>query len=245
MKDAHPLPHQTDALAALGGNVFFSTRDLTSSYYNVELHEEDNTYIDFRTPVGLHEYNRLPQGLCNSPATFMRMMMSVFGDQNFLTLLCFLDDLLVFAKDEAEGLERLEVVFQCLQGYNLNLAQKCLFMQQSVKFLGHIISQEGVSSDPDKMRTIVDISEVDMMESDGLTPSPRKMCTFLGMVVSYQHFIENCSAIAKPLFQLMAGKKRPRTGKGAKCPVKHRKLTPPDWTMECQEAARQCFTSAP
>lgn len=61
VKDAHPLPHQTDALAALGGNVFFSTMDLTSGFYNVGLHEDDRKYTAFSSPFGLHEYNRMPR----------------------------------------------------------------------------------------------------------------------------------------------------------------------------------------
>jgi hypothetical protein len=80
VKDAHPLPLQADVLAVLGGNAFFSTMDLTSGYYNVPLHEEDKTYTALSSPLGLHEYNRLPQGLCNSPDTFMRMMLTIFGD---------------------------------------------------------------------------------------------------------------------------------------------------------------------
>ena len=97
VKDAHPLPHQADTLAALGGNVFFSTMDLTSGFYNVPLHEEHKKYTAFSSPFGLHEYNRMPQGLSNSPATFMRMMLSISGDENFSSLLCYLDDLMVFA----------------------------------------------------------------------------------------------------------------------------------------------------
>lgn len=82
VKDAHPLPHQADVLAALGGNAFFSTMDLTSGYYNVPLHDDDKKYTAFSSPLVFHEYDRMPQGLCNSPATFMRMMLSIFGDQN-------------------------------------------------------------------------------------------------------------------------------------------------------------------
>lgn len=100
IKDAHPLPHQADALAALGGNVFFSTMDLTSGFYNVEVHEEDKKFTAFTSPFGLFEYNRLPQGLYNSPATFTKIMMAIFGDQNFLSLLCYLDDILVFVPNE-------------------------------------------------------------------------------------------------------------------------------------------------
>lgn len=92
LKDAHPLPHQSDCLAALGGNNYFSTLDLTSGFYNLPMHEQDKKYSAFITPMGLHEYNCMPQGLCNSPASFMRMMLSIFGDMNLSSLLCYLDD---------------------------------------------------------------------------------------------------------------------------------------------------------
>ena len=132
IKDAHPLPHQADALAALGGNAYFSTMDLTSGYYNMEVHEEDRKFTAFTSPFGLYEYNRLPQGLCNSPATFMRMMLSIFGDQNFLSLLCYLDDVLVFAPNETVGLQHLEMVFSRLQRHNLKLAQKKCHLWRSL-----------------------------------------------------------------------------------------------------------------
>ncbi|XP_061887948.1 uncharacterized protein LOC133638923 isoform X1 [Entelurus aequoreus] len=119
LKDAHPLPHQADCLAALGGNCLFSTMDLTSGFYKMPLHEDDRKYSAFTTPMGLYEYNLLPQGLCNSPGSFMRMMTSIFGDQNDLSLLCCLDDLLVFAPDEDIALQRLEMVFDRLRSHNL------------------------------------------------------------------------------------------------------------------------------
>ncbi|KAL1248013.1 hypothetical protein QQF64_023389 [Cirrhinus molitorella] len=123
-KDAHPLPHQADCLAALGGNAIFSAMDLTSGFYNIEMAEEDKKFTAFTTPMGLYEFNRLPQGLCNSPASFMRLMMHIFGDQNFLTILCYLDDLLVFAPNESVALKRLELVFSRLRSHGLKLAQK-------------------------------------------------------------------------------------------------------------------------
>lgn len=124
MKDAHPLPHQADCLAALGGNAFFSTMDLTSGFYNIPMCEEDKKYTAFTTPVGLYEYNRMPQGLCNSPASFMRMMLNIFEELNFTSLLCYLDDLLVVAPTEEVALDRLQVVFQKLRDYNLKLSPK-------------------------------------------------------------------------------------------------------------------------
>ncbi|KAG1937112.1 interleukin-1 receptor accessory protein-like 1-A [Pimephales promelas] len=176
VKDAHPLPHQADCLAALGGNVFFSAMDLTSGFYNVMMSEEDKKFTAFTTPMGLYEFNRLPQGLCNSPASFMRLMINIFGDQNFLTLLCYLDDLLVYAPSEEAAIERLELVFARLRAHGLKLAlKKCHFLRRSVKFLGHVIDNTGVATDPDNVSAISAISESDLMMPDGVTPSQKKI----------------------------------------------------------------------
>ncbi|KAI3374215.1 hypothetical protein L3Q82_005940 [Scortum barcoo] len=188
--------------------------DLTSGFYNLLMHEEDKKYTTFTTPLGLHEYNRMPQGLCNSPASFMRMMLSIFGDLNFSTLLCYLDDLLVFAPSEQEALSRLEAVFQRLREHNLKLSQKkCHLLRRSVKFLGHVIDGDGVAVDPGKVEVIVRMTKNDLMEDDGHTPSVRRVKSFLGMIFYYQHFIPNCSSIAKALFALTAGQKRRGKGK--------------------------------
>ncbi|KAG1939019.1 interleukin-1 receptor accessory protein-like 1-A [Pimephales promelas] len=234
-KDAHPLPHQADCLAALGGNCFFSTMDLTSGFYNMPLHMDDRKYSAFTTPMGLYEYNRLPQGLCNSPGSFMRMMTSIFGDQNYLSLLCYLDDLLVFAPDEETSLLRLEMVFERLRSHNLKLApKKCFFLRRSVKFLGHIIDENGVSTDPSKIESITNMTSSDFMETDGVTPSQKRIRSFLGMINYYQHFVPKYSAIAQPLFQLLKGVKR--KGKQHKNKMSSRKLCASDWTQEQEEA---------
>ncbi|XP_068615825.1 putative Polycomb group protein ASXL2, partial [Brachionichthys hirsutus] len=94
-------------------------------------------------------------------------MMSIFGDENFTSLLCYLDDLMVFAPSEQVALERLEMVFSRLAASNLKLSpKKCHFLQRSVKFLGHIVCAEGVSTDPSKVQAISDVQESDLMESD-------------------------------------------------------------------------------
>lgn len=236
VKDAHPLPHQEDCLAALGGNSFFSTMDLTSGFYNIPLHEDDKKYTAFTTPVGLHEYNRLPQGLCNSPASFMRMMTRIFGEQNFLSLLCYLDDLMVFAPTEEIALQRLETVFGMLKKHNLKLSpKKCHFLRRSVKFLGHLITEGGVSTDPGKVEAITKITSADLMCPDGVTPSVKKIQSFLGLIMWYQRFIENCSSLARPLFALTSGVKKAR-GVGRGGAPASRKLTPDDWSPACEAA---------
>lgn len=211
--------------------------DLTSGYYNVEVHEEDKKFTAFTSPFGLYEYNRLPQGLCNSLATFMRMMMTIFGDLNFLSLLCYLDDILVFTPTEHLALERLEVVFERLLLHNLKLApKKCHFLRPSVKFLGHIVSKDGISTDPDKVKSIVELSAKDLMVENTDIPCPSKIRSFLGMVGFYQQFFEGYSHISKPLFALSSGVSGPRRpGRNRKFPV-CRQLTAADWTPECEGA---------
>lgn len=237
-KDAYPLPHQADALASLGGNCYFSTMDLTSGFYNIPIHEDDRKYTACTTPVGLYEYNRMAQGLCNSPATFSRMMTSIFGDQNYLSLLCYLDDLLVFGKTEKEALDRLEMVFSRLREHNLKLAQKkCYFLRKTVKFLGHIVTESGIATDPTKVSAISNIKSTDLMEADGKTPSPTKIKSFLGMANYYSHFIEGLSTLARPLFKLTVGQKvRRKDGQKTRYVPNFRRLSPEDWTEECDTA---------
>lgn len=231
IKDAHPLPHQADCLAALGGSTIFSAMDLTSGFYNIAVAEEDRKLTAFTTPMGLYEFNRLPQGLCNSPASFMRLMMSIFGDQNFLTLLCYLDDVLVYASNEAEALRRLEMVFSRLRDHGLKLApKKCQFLRRSVKFLGHVVDSKGVSTDPDKVKVITSMTVTDLMMEDGVTPSQKKIKSFLGMIMYYQQFIQDCSRLAKPLFALTAAPRGKKSNpRGA---TSFKKLHSSDWKQK-------------
>ena len=124
-------------------------------------------------------------------------MTSIFGDQNYTSLLCYLDDLLIFAPSEELALERLEMVFSRLQNHGLKLAlKKCHLLRQKLKFLGHIITENGVSTDPEKVEVITNLTEKELMMEDGCTPSPRKLRSVLGMFNYYNHFIEGFSTLA-------------------------------------------------
>jgi hypothetical protein len=125
--------------------------DLISSFYNMPLHEDYRKYSAFKTPMGLYEYNHPPQGLCNSPGIFMRMMTSIFGDQNFLSLLCFL------TPTETSPLQSLRL-------HNLKLApNKFWLLKRSVKFLGHVIDESRVSTDPSKVDAISQMNTEDLL----------------------------------------------------------------------------------
>ena len=128
--------------------------------------------------------------LRNSPASFMRMMLKIFGDQNFMSLLCYLDDLMIFAPSEELALERIEMIFQRLRLHNLKLApKKCFLLRRSVRFLGHVINNQGISTDPSKVEAVTSVTRANLMRADGLTPDAKKIQSFLGLVMWYQRFI--------------------------------------------------------
>lgn len=115
----------------------------------------------------------MPQGLCNSPATFIRMTLAIFRDQTFLSVLCCLDDVLVCAP--TEEVERLQVVFQRPQAYNLKLApKKSRFLRQSMKFLGHIVNADGIRSDPEKIASITSLVEATLYGRGYKCSDPRR-----------------------------------------------------------------------
>lgn len=154
-RDAFPLPRIDESFDALRGAKFFSTIDLASGYHQVAMHERDMSKTAFTTPFGLYEYVRMPFGVCNGPATFQRLMQVTMSDLVFQILLVYLDDILVFSETFKQHLERLETVFKRLAETGLKVKlQKCAFLQQSVKFLGHQVSAESVGTDPSKVSAV-------------------------------------------------------------------------------------------
>lgn len=106
-KDVYPLPRIDDALDCLQGAEFFSSLDLRSGYWQVPMTEADRSKTAFVTPDGLYEFNVMPFGLCNAPATFERMMDSILRGLKWHTCLCYLDDVVVFSRDFSTQLQRL------------------------------------------------------------------------------------------------------------------------------------------
>ncbi|XP_067309059.1 uncharacterized protein [Pseudorasbora parva] len=204
-KDAYPLPRIEESLDALTGAKWFSTLDLASGYNQVPVVERDKEKTAFCTPFGLFEYNRMPFGLCNAPGTFQRLMERIFGDQRFQSLLLYLDDIVIFSGSFEQHLQRLEMVLRRLQQNNLKLKfQKCHFFQKEVRYLGHIISSHGVSTDPEKISAVANWKRPsNLME----------LRSFLGFASYYRRFVEGFARLAAPLHRLVGelqgkGKKR-------------------------------------
>jgi transposase InsO family protein len=217
IKDKFPLPRVDETFDVLHGSAIFTTLDLTSGYNQLQIAEEDIGKTAFTTPFGLYEYTRMPFGLTNAPATFQRLMQHCFREEVFRILLVFLDDIIIFSQTLTENIQRLDKVFSILRQHGLKLKmKKCQFFKPSVKYLGHIVSKHGISTDDDKISCIVNWK---------VPMNVKEVKSFLGFAGYYRRFIRHFSQIAEPLLNI------------AKTNVKHPKATFGDkWTKDCQDS---------
>ena len=195
VKDAHPLPRIDDLLDALHGTKWFSTLDLKSGYWQVPIVEQDKEKTAFRTSSRqLFEFNQVPFGLCNAPATFSRLMDRVLAGLHWETCLFYLDDIIVFSSTWEEHLARLREVFERLRHAKLKLgAAKCTFAAKEVSYLGHRVTEEGLLPDPSLLAAIRDL------------PPPKtatEVRSFLGLAGYYRRYVKGFAAIAAPLHAL-------------------------------------------
>ena len=197
-KDNYSFPRCEEILDSMHGAKYFSRLDLKSGYHQVEIAEEDKEKTAFTVgPLGLWEHNRLAMGLCNSPATFQRVMETCFSDLNLHGLYIYIDDMIIYASSFQEHLAMLEKVFNRLRECGLKLApKKCELVKTEVDFLGFVVSDEGVKTDPKKVKVVQD------------WPEPRtvkEVESFMGLASYYRRFVENFAKVAKPLNELRSG----------------------------------------
>lgn len=156
IKDAYTLPRVDETMDTLIGSKYFSKLDLRTGYWQVEIKEQDKYKTAFSLgPLGFYECNRMAFGLTNAPATFQRLMENCMGELNLKECLIFLDDILIFSKTFENHLQSLERVFSNLHKHNLKLKpSKCEFFMTEVKYLGHIVSEHGIKTDPEKTKDL-------------------------------------------------------------------------------------------
>ncbi|MCP4490712.1 MAG: hypothetical protein GY820_25880, partial [Gammaproteobacteria bacterium] len=195
VKDNYPLSRTEDVFMTLGNNQYFSTLDISSAYWQVEVAPEHRHKTAFTTGFGLFQYRFMPFGLTNSPATFQRLMENVLNGLLWKTCFVFIDDVLVTGRTFSEHLENLEEVFQRLRDANLKLKlSKCFFCKPEVPYLGHVLSKHGIKTDPQKTAAIQNMAPPNNV---------KELQRFLGMVNYYTKFVSAFSQLASPLHKLL------------------------------------------
>lgn len=193
-KDSYPLPRIDDTLDTLSGATWFSTLDLQSGYWQVEIDEKDKEKTAFSIGNGLWQFNVMPFGLCNAPATFERLMERVLKGLHWRTCLVYLDDIIIMGKDFDDHLKNLEEVFERLEAAGLKLsAKKCSLFQREVKYLGHKVTSEGIHTDEDKIKAVKN------------WPRPtnlHELRSFLGLCTYYRRFVPGFANVAGSLHEL-------------------------------------------
>ena len=147
-----------EALQAVKSAMWFTSFDLAPGYLQLTMDEADIHKTAFRAgSSGLYEFTRMPFGLSNVEASFCHLMEMCLGDQQYLTLLFYLDNICVFSSSIDEMLNRVKMVLKCLQDFNLKIKpKKSFFFQSKVLFLGHTLSKEGISPNPENVQKVKD-----------------------------------------------------------------------------------------
>lgn len=211
--DRTPMPHPEDVFGLLSGMKIFAKLDITSMFNQIEVDERDIEKTAIITPFGLYECPLMSFGLVNAPATAVKLMKEVLRDLNGKTCYVYFDDIIIFAEDLPQLVQRCTSVLERLKEHNLKLKpSKCIFGVESVHFLGHVISARGIEIDP---RRIQDVKNFP-------TPkNPSDVRSFHGLCSYNRKFIQGFADIAKPLTHLMG------------------KPTDFKWTPEAQSAFEQ------
>jgi hypothetical protein len=207
IKNKYSLPRIGVLFDQLAGAKIFSKIDLRSGYHQIKIRPCDIPKIAFSTRYGLYEFLVMSFGLTNAPAYFMYLMNSVFMPELDKFVVVFIDDILIYSKNEEEHEEHLRIVLQRLRDHQLYAKfSKCEFWLNTVKFLGHTIFSEGISVDPSKVQEVMDWKP---------PTSVHQIRSFLGLAGYYRRFIPDFSRIAKPKTELL--KKDVRFKWDAKC----------------------------
>lgn len=193
-KDSYPIPLIKDIFDQLQGATVFCTLDLRSGYWQIPVAEEDIEKTAFISHCGLFEFNRMPFGLTNAPSVFQRTMEKVLSGLIGVCCLIYIDDIVIFGKDEKEVAENTRKVFEKLDQSGFKLKpSKCAFGLEEIKLLGYIIDKNGVRADPDKVKAIAELGQP--------TEVP-EVRSFLGMTGYYRPCMADYAHISEPLVAL-------------------------------------------
>ena len=190
-RDVYPLPRIDDIIDKLAGSQYFTTLDLKAGYWQIPIDEEDKKKTAFVTTDGLYEFNVLPFGLSNAPASFQRIINSVLGALRWDISLVYLDDIILYSKSFVQHIQHLELVPDALQLANVKLnPTKCTLARKQLDYLGFRITQDGIKPTTTNVKKTIDFP----------TPMSAKAAySFVQMAQFYRRFIKDFASIAAPL----------------------------------------------
>lgn len=194
--DRWPIPLIEEILDELKGSSIFSTLDLFTGYWQVQVAEQCKEMTTFICREGTFQFEVMPFGLMNAPATFQRMMTTVLEGIEYAV--AYIDDVVIHSSSMAEHITHLRSVLSRVKSYGLKLKlSKCTFARRSVSLLGHIVSEKGVAVDPRKTQALRDTR---------IPHTKTEVRSFLGLASYYRRFIPHFAEIAKPLHELTSAK---------------------------------------
>jgi hypothetical protein len=195
IKNKYPLPRIDILFNQLTGARVFSKIDLKSGYHQIRIRPEDIHKTAFTTRYGLFKYLVMSFGLTNAPAHFTYLMNSVFMPELEKLVVVFIDDILIYSKNEEEHAQHLRIVLTRLREHQLYAKfSKCAFWLEEIHFSGHVLSANGIAVDPSKVKDILEWKP---------PTTVHQVRSFLGLAGYYRRFIPNFSKIVKPITSLL------------------------------------------
>lgn len=220
--DRFPLPRIDELLESFRAANWFTTLDLASGYWQVEVAKADREKTAFITHQGLYEFNVMPFGLKNAPGTFQRLMNYVLQEHIGKYVAVYLDDIIIYSKTFEQHVDHIKTIFDALRKAILKIKlKKCYFCFPNINFLGHIVGRHGIS---------VDSSKVEKIKNFPKPTNVKDVRAALGLFSYYRKFVKDFSKIAAPISTLL------------------KKETPFKWTEKQQKAfdfLKECLMKAP